>query len=110
MVFLTVGVEEDVYVKTAPGYENTNKTGGPRVMRLLKSLYGLPNSPLNWWKAIDPFLIEIGFEPLKSDARVYVYHKNGTTVILTLCVDDLLLLGEDIVVLEIVKKLSLIHI
>ena len=65
--FLNADVEEDVYVKTAPGYENTNKTGEQQVMRQLKSLYGLPNSPLNWWKTIDPFLVEIEFEPLKSD-------------------------------------------
>ena len=62
--FLNANVEEDVYVKTAPGYENTSKTGEPQVMRLL---YVLPNSPLNWWKTIDPFLVEIEFEPLKSD-------------------------------------------
>ena len=49
--------------------------------------------------AIDPFLVELGFESLKSDTFVYVYHKNDTTTILTLYVDDLLL-GEDIVVLD----------
>ena len=49
--------------------------------------------------AFDPFLVELGFESLKSDTFVYVYHKNDTTTILTLYVDDLLL-GEDIVVLD----------
>lgn len=104
MAFLNADVEEDVHVKMAPGYENTNKIGEPQVIRLHKNLYGLPNSPLNWWKTIGPFMLEIGFEPLMSDTCVYVYHKNGTTIIITLCVDDLLLLGEEIVVLEMLKK------
>lgn len=42
-------------------------------MRLLKSLYGLPNSLLNWWQIGNPFLIEIGFELLKSDTFICVY-------------------------------------
>ena len=39
--FLNAGVEEEVYVKMAPGYEEFSNDGVPMVMRLLKSLYGL---------------------------------------------------------------------
>lgn len=35
--FLNAGVEEDVHVKIATGYPNTNKTGEPPVMRLPKN-------------------------------------------------------------------------
>ena len=103
--FLYADIEEDVYVKRAPEYENTNKTGEPQVMRLLKSLYRLPKSPINWWKIMDSFSGEVGFESLKSDTCVCVYPENGSTAILTLCVDELLLLGEDMAVLENIKKL-----
>ena len=49
-------------------------------------------------------MVEIGFESLKSDTCVYVHHKNGTTAIFFLYVDDLHMLGEDIVALEMLKN------
>ena len=43
--FLHADVEEEVFVKTAPGYERSNESGVPLVMKLKKSLYGLRPSP-----------------------------------------------------------------
>ena len=43
--FLNAKVEEEVYVKMAPGYEEFSNEKVPTVMRLLKSLYGLRHSP-----------------------------------------------------------------
>ena len=43
-------------------------------MQLEKSLYGLAQSPGNWFHTIDPVLADIGFVPLKSDTCVYVYN------------------------------------
>ena len=44
---LYADIEEEVYVKTAPGFEITNKDGVQLVMKLGKSLYGLAQSPQN---------------------------------------------------------------
>ena len=41
--FLNADVEEYVCVKTAPGCENTNKTGEPQVTRCLKASTACPN-------------------------------------------------------------------
>ena len=76
--FLYADIDEEVYVKTAPGFETTDKDGVQLGMKLGKSLYGLAQSPQNWWKTIDPKLIEIGFVPLKSDSSVYIYNHNNT--------------------------------
>ena len=46
--FLNADVTEEVYVKMAPGYEQFDENGVPLVMRILKSLYGLRQSPTNW--------------------------------------------------------------
>jgi len=73
-------------------------------MDLQKTLYGLAQSPRNWWKTIDPKLIEIGFVPLKSDSCVYIYQHKGNTVIITLYVDDLLIIGCDITVINGIKE------
>ena len=68
--FLNADVAEEVYVKMAPGYEQFDEIGVPLVMRLLKSLLGLRQSPTNWQNTIDNHLVEIGFKRLKSDPRV----------------------------------------
>ena len=74
------------------------------VMKLGNSLYGLVQSPQNWWKTIDPKLIETGFVPLKSDFCVYIYNHNNTVAIITLYVDDLLVIGSNVRVIETIKK------
>ena len=63
--FLNADVEEDVFVKMAPGYEINDEAGVPLVMKLKKSLYGLRQSPKNWFSTLDVELAVIGFRPLK---------------------------------------------
>ena len=93
-----------MFVKAAPGFERTDKDGVQLLMKLGKSLYRLAQNPGNWWKTIDPLLITLEFVPLKSDTCIYIYGKNGIVIILTLYVDDLLLVGADIQVIESIKR------
>ena len=66
-VFLYADMEEDVFVAEPPGFVTQGKNGVPFMMKLRKSLYGLAQSPGNWFHTIDPLLISIGFVPLKSE-------------------------------------------
>ena len=51
---------------------------------------------MNWCNTIDPYLAEIGFEPLKSDTCVYICTaKRGEIITLSLNIDDVYLLGGD---------------
>ena len=73
--FLIANMKGATYVAEAPVFFTTG--GAPQVVKLLKSLYGLPDSHINWWNTIDPYLlgvsiVEKGFEPLKSDTCVYI--------------------------------------
>ena len=61
-------------------------------MKLGKSLYGLAQSLRNWFHTIDPVLISIGLVPLKSDTCIYIYNHDGVVIILTLYVDDFLVI------------------
>ena len=81
--FLNADVKEEVYVKMAPGYEQFDENGVPLVMRFLKSLCGLRQSPTNWWNTIDKHLVEISFKSLKSNPCVYTYSERGAIYILT---------------------------
>ena len=102
--FLYADIEEDVFVAEPPGFETQGKNGVPFVMKLEKSLYGLAQSPGNWFHTIDPVLISIGFVPLKSDTCIYIYDHDGIIIILTLYVDDLLVIGGDIQLIEKIKR------
>ena len=88
----------------APGCEKFDENGVPLVLRVLKSLYGLHQSPTNWWNTIDTHPVEIGFTNLKSDPCVCAYSECGAAYCLTLYVDDVLLLGKDVLVLGRIKQ------
>ena len=103
--FLNASVQEEVYVKTPPGYGSVDAaTGLPQVMRLKKSLYGLRQSPRNWFNTINDSLQDMGFTPTTSDPCVYIFGTSETFSILTLYVDDLLLLGGNTPVLQELKR------
>ena len=59
-------------VEMAPGFVQFTTDGVRYVMDLQKSLYGLAQSPRNWWKTVDPKLIEIGFVPRNGQLRVHL--------------------------------------
>ena len=104
MAFLNADVDEDVFVKMAPGYETNDEAGVPLVMKLKKSLYGLRQSPKNWFSTMDVELAIIGFRPLKSDPCVYVYEDETGFVVLTLYVNDILFLSASKPLLNKLKK------
>ena len=70
--FLSADVEEDVFIKKAPGNETNDKARAPPIMKLKKSLYGLRQRPKNWFGKMNAKLVVIGSHPLKSDLCVYV--------------------------------------
>lgn len=122
-MFLNAPVKEKVYFKIDPGYEKVDPAKGvPLGMKLRKSPNGFRQSPLNWWNTVEEFLGEIGFAPVFSDpcgstlvdngdkvnsgrdAVNIVIGKQKFTAILTLCVNDVLLLGDNRKVLESLKE------
>ena len=52
-VFLYAPIKKKVFVAEPSGFETKDKDGGPLVMQLDKSLYGLAQSPGNWFHTID---------------------------------------------------------
>ena len=54
--FLYADIQEKMSMEQAPGFVVKDKDGGELVMQLEKSLYGLAQSPGNWFHTIDPSL------------------------------------------------------
>jgi hypothetical protein len=73
------------------GQENKMKT----VWVILKSLYGAPEAPREWYELLCAFLLTLGMERLESDACLFKMVKDGRIVVLmNLHVDDMKLIGE----------------
>ena len=87
--FLNGKLDEEVYMEQPEGFDD----GSGRVCRLMRSLYGLKQSPRNWNARMDDFLIGQQFAPCDDDPCVYVRKTGSDLIILCLYVDDGLLFG-----------------
>lgn len=66
------------------------------VCLLKKSLYGLKQSPRQWYKTFDSFMINNGFARSLYDSCVYFQKlSNGSFIYLLLYVDDMLIAAKD---------------
>jgi len=102
--FLYALLEEEVYVRPPPGYEHVVPKG--KILKLLRAVYGLKQSPRAWNHTLDLFLRkQANMTRLKSDQCIYV-SKDGTLII-AIYVDDLLIISKDMDKINKVKdKLS----
>ena len=91
--FLNADVEDDVFVKRAPGYKSNDEAEVLFAMKLKGSLSGLRQSPKNRFGTMNVELAIIGFRQLKLDPCVYVYEDETGFVVLTFWEDDILFLS-----------------
>jgi histone deacetylase 1/2 len=87
-VFLHGVLEEEVYMKQPPGYENPNAPY--HVCRLDKSLYGLKQAPRAWFSKLSSKLQELGFLASKADTSLFIYNKSSIIIFVLVCVDDII--------------------
>ncbi|KAJ4711012.1 Retrovirus-related Pol polyprotein from transposon TNT 1-94 [Melia azedarach] len=92
--FLHGELEEEIYMTQPDGFQVSGKED--YVCKLKKSLYGLKQSPRQWYKRFDSYMIEIGYTRSPYDCCVY-YSKatNGSLIYLVLYVDDMLIAAEN---------------
>ncbi|KAJ4705817.1 Retrovirus-related Pol polyprotein from transposon TNT 1-94 [Melia azedarach] len=92
--FLHGELEEEIYMTQPDGFQVPSKED--YVCKLKKSLYGLKQSPRQWYKRFDSYMIEIGYTRSPYDCCVY-YSKatNGSLIYLVLYVDDMLIAAEN---------------
>ncbi|KAL4018000.1 hypothetical protein IC575_021587 [Cucumis melo] len=104
--FLHGELEEVIYMAQPKGYEVKGKED--MVFRLHKSLYGLKQSPRQWYIRFDTFILKQGFHRNSYDACVYwKQSQKGTYIYLLLYVDDMILVSKDYAeICELKKQLS----
>ena len=99
--FLNGNLTEDVYMMQPEGFVDPNNAG--KICKLRKSIYGLKQVSQSWNIRFDE--VVKGFDFIKNEEEACVYKKeSGSSVaFLILYVDDILLIGNDIPMLESVK-------
>jgi hypothetical protein len=100
---------EDIYMRTPEGYPISNDShtydGRPRgigksntCVKLRKSIYGLKQSPREWYARLTTFLISLGFVISTFDPCV-LSHKSRQ-LIMAIYVDDITIFGPQTSILK----------
>ena len=71
--FFHGGIHENIYMKHPEGYI----TDPYLVCKLKKSLYGLKQTPREWYSKMDAFLLLQNFQRCRSDPNVYIQKYDG---------------------------------
>jgi hypothetical protein len=102
--FLNGEIEEEVYIEQPQGFEVHSRD--THACRLKKSLYVLKQAPRAWYDRIDNYLMRLGFSKSHADPNIYYKVVNNAPVILLLYVDDLILIGEESLIIQCKKELA----
>jgi hypothetical protein len=99
--FLSGKLYEEIYMGQPDGFIREGQER--KVCKLLKSLYGLKQAPKQWHEKFERTLTSIGFIVNESHKCVYYRHGGGEGVVLCLYVDDILIFGTSLKVIEEIK-------
>ena len=97
--FLNGELDEEIYMEQPDGFVLDGQEG--KVCKLLKSLYGLKQAPKQWHEKFERTLIATGF--VVNEAETY-RHGGSEGVILCLYVDDILIFGTNLNIINEVKN------
>ena len=81
---------------------------GGHVLKLRKALYRLKQAARAWSDTFSTFIINAGFIRSSDDGGLFIYSKNNVNIFLIIYVDDILLFGEKLKLInstvELIKR------
>ena len=101
MTFLNGYLKEELYMMQPEGFvdpKNANK-----VCKIQRSIYGLVQASRSWNIRFDEMIKAFGFMRIYGEACVYKKVSGSFVAFLILYVDDILLMGNDIELLDNIK-------
>nr|AAS01945.1 putative polyprotein [Oryza sativa Japonica Group] len=99
--FLNGNLDEDVYMTQPKGF--VDPQSAKKICKLQKSIYGLKQASRSWNIRFDEVVKALGFVKNEEVPCVYKKISGSALVFLILYVDDILLIGNDIPMLESVN-------
>ena len=101
--FLHGELEEQIYMHQPEGFAISGKED--HVCLLKKSLYGLKQSPRQWYKRFDTFMLSQDYSRSEHDSCVYFRKlSDGSFIYLLLYVDDMLIAAKNMSKINRLKK------
>jgi hypothetical protein len=93
--FLNANVVSEICMDKPQGFRKTTKGRGELVCKLnKKALYGIREAPRAWKSLLSEWLSSIRFKQPKVDPAVYTILHNSLLYILTVYVDDCILVSK----------------
>ena len=74
--------------------------------RLKRALYGLKQAPRAWYTQIDSYFTGLGFSKSEADPNLYQIVVEGRFLIIVIYVDDLILIGDELLILSCKEDLA----
>ena len=74
------------------------------VCKLHKSLYGLKQAPRAWYDKSDTYFLNHDFKRCISDPNLYVKHVDDNIIVIVLYVDDLIITGSQLLLIQNMKS------
>ncbi|GJT56591.1 retrotransposon protein, putative, ty1-copia subclass [Tanacetum coccineum] len=100
--FLNGYLSEEVYMEQPEGFVNPKYLN--RVCKLKRSIYGLKQASRQWNKRFDDEIKKFGFTQNRDEPCVYLKASGSNVTFLILYVDDILIMGNNIPMLQDVKS------
>eukprot|EP00253_Pinus_taeda_P030510 PITA_30510 len=102
--FLNGVIEGEVYIEQPDGFEIFSSES--HVCRLKRALYGLKQAPRAWYTQIDNYFTGLRFSKSEADPNLYQIVVEGKLLIIVLYVDDLILTGDELLILSCKEDLA----
>ena len=99
--FLNGFLEEELYMMQPEGF--IDPKGANKVCKIQQSIYGLVQASRSWNIRFDEMIKAFGFMQTYGEACVYNKVSGSSIAFIILYVDDILLMGNDIELLESIK-------
>jgi Reverse transcriptase (RNA-dependent DNA polymerase) len=91
--FLQGTLEEEVYMSLTPGYDKEKGTN--ITCKLIKSIYGLKQSPRTWYEKLSSFLTLCNFIISNSDHSLFIKKDHTCITVILVYVDDVIITGNN---------------
>jgi hypothetical protein len=98
--FLHGDLNEEVYMQPPPGVDAPPGF----VCRLRRALYGLKQAPRAWFERFVSVIKTAGFTPSDHDPALFIHISPRGRTLLLLYVDDILITGDDVENISLVKQ------
>lgn len=91
--FLNGNIDEELFIDQPEGFVEKGKE--TFVCKLNKSIYGLRQSPRQWYKKLESVLVADGFSKSRSDGCLFTKILDGKKIFILTYVDDILISASD---------------